>query len=399
MTIDLTTATVREPADYSRRVLLAVTGLSPQIVTETLYALAVARTPAFIPTEIRIVTTEEGARGARLALLSEDPGWFHAFCRDFKLSGIRFSLDDIDVIARADGSLLADIRSEADNLAAADFISETVREITADNDCALHVSIAGGRKTMGFYLGYALSLFGRTQDRLSHVLVSEPFESSRDFFYPTPSSRVMEARDKRLVDTKDAQVTLAEIPFVSLRHGLPSELLEGRGSFGAAVDAARLSVGPAELVIDLAGERIRAEGKDIHLRPSELALLAVFARRAARGESALPAPVKGVPDPEWRDRYRAEWKAIVGPMREEQSRPVRAFRDGMDGEAFSSLLSKLNRSLKHALGAAASFYQINDGGIRPRRYSLAIPPGAIKFARIVETGASVQRKLPTRKMP
>jgi CRISPR-associated protein (TIGR02584 family) len=28
----------------------------------------------------------------------------------------------------------------------------------------------GERKTMGFYVGYALSLFGRAQDRLSHVI-------------------------------------------------------------------------------------------------------------------------------------------------------------------------------------------------------------------------------------
>jgi CRISPR-associated protein (TIGR02584 family) len=41
---------------------------------------------------------------------------------------------------------------------------------TADPQASLHVSIAGERKTMGFYVGYALSLFGRTQGRLSHVL-------------------------------------------------------------------------------------------------------------------------------------------------------------------------------------------------------------------------------------
>jgi CRISPR-associated protein (TIGR02584 family) len=35
------------------------------------------------------------------------------------------------------------------------------------------MSIAGGRKTMGFYAGYALSLYGRAQDRMSHVLVEE----------------------------------------------------------------------------------------------------------------------------------------------------------------------------------------------------------------------------------
>jgi hypothetical protein len=37
---------------YPRRILLAVTGLTPQVITETLYALAIQRQPAFIPTDI-----------------------------------------------------------------------------------------------------------------------------------------------------------------------------------------------------------------------------------------------------------------------------------------------------------------------------------------------------------
>jgi len=53
------------PHQYSRRVLLAVSGLSPQILTETLYALAVATDPPFIPTELQILTTVEGAERAR----------------------------------------------------------------------------------------------------------------------------------------------------------------------------------------------------------------------------------------------------------------------------------------------------------------------------------------------
>ena len=47
---------------------------------------------------------------------------------------------------------------------------------------------------MGFYLGYALSLYSRAQDRLSHVLVNSPFESHSEFFYPTPESRVIHRR-------------------------------------------------------------------------------------------------------------------------------------------------------------------------------------------------------------
>lgn len=64
-----------DPAVASRRVLLAVAGLSPQVVTETLYALAVAE-GTFVPTEVHIVTTGEGAERARLTLLGGNPGWF-----------------------------------------------------------------------------------------------------------------------------------------------------------------------------------------------------------------------------------------------------------------------------------------------------------------------------------
>jgi CRISPR-associated protein (TIGR02584 family) len=41
-----------------------------------------------------------------------------------------------------------------------------------DPDCALHCSLAGGRKVMSFYSGYLFSLGGRQQDRLSHTLIS-----------------------------------------------------------------------------------------------------------------------------------------------------------------------------------------------------------------------------------
>lgn len=69
-----------------------------------------------------------------------------------------------------------DIISPEDNERAADCITAWIKDAAADDDAALHVSLAGGRKTMGYYVGYALSLFGRAQDRLSHVLVDDRYE-------------------------------------------------------------------------------------------------------------------------------------------------------------------------------------------------------------------------------
>lgn len=371
-----------QPSAYPRRVLLAVSGLSPQIVTETLYALAADETAPFVPTEVHLITTATGAQRAELSLLSDDMGWFHRLLRDYHLPGVQFDRSHIHVMRDAHGAPLADIRTPADNEAAADFITAQVRAFSADDRCALHASIAGGRKTMGFYLGYALSLYGRAQDRLSHVLVSEPFESSYDFFYPTPYSRVIQVRDGQLVDTVNAEVTLAAIPFVSLRHGLPAALLAGTASFNDSVAAARAALAAPCLQINLRQRRIVASGKSVSLPPAELALLAVFARRCKQGLPALTAPGKSLPDVAWARRYLDEYRRIVGQMADLDA-TEQALRHGMDGEYFSARKSKLERRLKTALGPAAGAYLISDGGVRPRRYGLTLKPDAVRFAQDV----------------
>ncbi|MDR0736531.1 MAG: TIGR02584 family CRISPR-associated protein [Zoogloeaceae bacterium] len=366
------------PTDFPRRILLAVTGLSPQIVTETLYALSREDTP-FIPTEIHLITTIEGAEQAKRSLLSEQKGWFHRLCHDYGLPGIHFDADDgIHILRAGDGRPLEDIRSHEDNLLAADFITEKVRELSADDAAALHVSIAGGRKTMGFFLGYALSLFGRPQDRLSHVLVSAPFESSWDFFYPTPNENIITTRDEKLCDTRDARVILADIPFVSLRHGLPADLLSGRAHYIDVVQQARQRLGPPSLEIRLREKTIRAGGGNpFRLPPSQLALLCLFARRAQRGDETLTAPAKGGGDKALAQAYLREL-ALISPDNDLDA-TRRALRNGMDGDFFSSLLSKLRRRIREHLHAAALPYLIDDGGRRPHRYRLAIAVARIEI--------------------
>ena len=376
-----------EPASYPRRILLAVTGMSPQVVTETVYALAVMprlEAARFVPTEIHLITTAQGAEHARLNLLSGRAAWFHKLREDYKLPEIAFDAAHIHVIADATGRALTDIRTRADNERAADCIAEQVRMLTSDPVAALHVSIAGGRKTMGYYLGYALSLYARAQDRLSHVLVSAPYENNREFYYPTPYEFDVHIKqgDKEIAyDCRKAEVDLAEIPFVSMRHGIPESLLSGRSSFSATVEAARHVLGPAELVLDLEAKCVQASGRTFTLPPAELALLSVFARLAVQGTDAVAAPPKDSPDVLWAERYLRERRTITGEMADLDG-VERALKNGMDGEYFSSHLSKLRSELRRRLGPAATPYLIDDGGTRPRRYRLAIQPESIRFERI-----------------
>lgn len=378
-----------EPHDFPRRVLLAVTGLSPQVVTETVFALAMQRTPPFVPTEVRLVTTREGANRARLSLLSDDPGWFRRLRDDSALPEIRFEESSIHVLTDAAGAQLEDIRSPADNLQAADFITELVRHLTADPDCALHVSIAGGRKTTGYYLGYALSLFGRPQDRLSHVLVSEPFESSWNFFYPTPATRVIEIGGK-LADTAQAEVTLAEIPFVSLRSELPQALLAGRASFASTVAAARASLAAPELVLDPVSRRVRMAGKVFRLPPAEFALLAALAYRARTRAAPISAPPKEAVDHDWARAYLADLRAACGEMHVPDG-VDEAIASGRNGDYFSQHLSRLRSRIREELDVAAAACRIETRGKGRRTYRLALQAEAVRFERIEEE-PGVQRR-------
>ena len=272
-----------KPQDYATRILVAVTGLSPQIVTETLYALAVRPERSehvFVPTKIRLITTVEGARRAKDSLLSPGSGWFHRLQSDYGLPEIEFGPQHIVVLKDRTGQPLDDIRTKDDNQRAADTITEEIRKLTRDDDTALHVSIAGGRKTMGFYVGYALSLYGRTQDRLSHVLVTAPYESRPEFFYPAPQRRVMTDREGRPYDAHDGRVTLAHIPFVRLRAGLGHDLLSSSASFSAAVEEAQRALPPLGLVLDPASCTVDAGGETFELKPFQVRV--VLAARRTR---------------------------------------------------------------------------------------------------------------------
>lgn len=362
-----------------RRILVAVTGLSPQVVTETVYALAVQRKPAWIPTEIRVISTSEGAERARLTLLGKDPGWFHRLRRDYGLPPIRFDESLIRGLRRKGGGALDDIRTAADNEAAADALLEEIRDATAKAD-AVHVSIAGGRKTMGFFAGYALSLLGREQDALSHVLVEPPFESHPDFFYPSPTPRIIYTPppQSRPLDASRAKVTLAEIPFVRLRRLLARSRKGAGGSFAEAVEAAQEAVGP-NVIIRLNEGILEAGGERIRLRRAELAFYAMIARATAEGRTVECPPE--APDEALGGRFLAEYDRIQ-TGREGAAKTREALKKGMDRAYFLERKSRISRALREALGTAkAAIYDIQAAGKRPETsYALRLEPEEIEFA-------------------
>lgn len=223
-----------------KNILLSVTGMSPAVVTETLYALVTKK--GIIPDEIRVITTQQGKNRLVAALLGivsgrkEHEGALALFARDYDIPKPHFDESCIQLLQDENGNILPDIRSPEENQLAADQIVGLMAELCSDENNIIHASIAGGRKTMGFFMGYALSLYGRENDSLSHVLVSEAYETLSDFYYPTPSSKIVYDRNGREFDASKGEVMLAEIPWVRLGLGIPSGLIDNKISYSESVN-------------------------------------------------------------------------------------------------------------------------------------------------------------------
>ncbi|GAQ95569.1 CRISPR-associated protein Csx14 [Thermodesulfovibrio aggregans] len=260
-------------------VLVCVAGATPQIITETIYALANKNPPVYID-KIYIITTKTGKEKIKDTLI--DRGILNALLNEYSLPPIDFSEESIIVIEN-EGKEIEDIRNASENEATADTIIKFIRELTLNPKLRLHCSIAGGRKTMSFYLGSALQLFGRIQDKLYHVLVSPEFESNPDFFYKPKIDRnimYLSPNGKRLkINTSEAKIELAELPFIRLAeklnlHGKTfKELIsESQSEIDMATTQPQIEINIKDRLINIASEKI-------HLDPIMLTLYATLLKQ------------------------------------------------------------------------------------------------------------------------
>jgi CRISPR-associated protein (TIGR02584 family) len=281
-----------------RHILLCVAGLTPQIITETLYALTQQRHERI--DEIRVITTLGGRNRILSALLDPQQGKFFVFCRDYSIdpSSIVFNETTIRLLHGPDGRTSPDIRSVEDNACAADQICEIVRKLTQEPHTRVHASAAGGRKTMSIYLTMAMQLFGRVYDQLSHVLVSEDFETHPDFFYIPPTPQELEVKRAgqviKRISTADAEIHLADIPFIRLRGVRSAWLPSGEHSYSDFVQQAQADLdlldSVHELRINTRNKSIIVANRTIKLTERELfvyALLAYLRQQSGRGEEGF----------------------------------------------------------------------------------------------------------------
>ena len=380
-------------------VLLAVTGMSPAVLTETIWALAhpapATAEPAVLPHRVIVLTTTAGRREIQTALFRPLPRFGNATAWEAlraALAGqghdlqdrLRFGTTphDLRVFTTADPASgrtteLEDIRTPADNEAAASFLLEQVRGLVEDPDKRVIASLAGGRKTMGALLYACFSLIGRETDRLTHVLVSEPFDHLRDFFFPAQPGGPLAHRDGSNYQPAAARLELADVPFVPLRHLFRLELGRPAGGFLRLVQSCRTGVRERlaesiRLTVERRRPEIEVNGVRLRLAPREHLLLLFLACRAKNGEPPFAAQKEAErPLKEFWETLRAEAPQEHWSDWRRADSLKSAFDDARaDGQDLRRALSSL-RGKVLALGGDAAALE----ACLPQRgrFSLAVP--------------------------
>lgn len=392
------------PHLYARRVLLCGAGLSPPVITETLYALTVQRqryaptkSPApgrdsfpvsqlltagdndadarplvpepFVPTEIQVVTTRRGRDELVRNLLGPD-GWFTRFLSDYPQGqAIRFDESCIHVIGNA-GRGVEDIETAEDSLLAGTTIVSVVKDLASDPNCAIHASIAGGRRQMSFLLGMTMSLLGREQDRLSHVLVSAAFET-RGFYYPTPYEHPIQTRDQGIIDARDARLVLAEMPLLRVFDGMASGISKGALSFADLVVMSQRVIERPPIEVLPEDCTLKVGHAACRLGPQEMffyGLLALRRKQLCAEPGVKPGKLGAVV------LAKRTSVGMAGPLADTITRqvPVGVFDPLQDPEGLRVLVTKLNAKLVRAFGKAMAerLKVVGPGGSKDGHYGL-----------------------------
>lgn len=268
-------------------VLVACVGTSPAVLTETVWALAHETVPV-VPEKVVVITTSTGRdRVVSELLAGDDPVWSQMNKALFKNPDrIKLGTTDIRVIPDANNNEADDLRSADDNMRAADFMLRVLRQYTEDPDTVVCASIAGGRKTMSALMLSCMSLLGREDDKVYHVLTTPEAMSFRPkFYFPCKGSfEYNEAGKTKKITGGKVKIELFEVPFVPIRgwfkekyKGLPPSYERLVGMIRS--ETPRAVVFPSlEIDFDGVGNvRLLPSGRSVRLSAAEFVLLCVIA--------------------------------------------------------------------------------------------------------------------------
>jgi CRISPR-associated protein (TIGR02584 family) len=273
-----------------KHILVAIAGNTTQIVTETLYALMIQHKPSVPISDVYLMTTTHGKEIAWNTLGGEG-GAIARFYQSYKLGPIAFTKNKhILVFKNADGSLMQDVRTTEDNRVLQSQMLGHIQRFTSDPKLVLHCLVGGGRRTMTANMMLALTVFGREQDSLTHVLVDEEFETNPTFFFPPKEKKIIGVfRNGKLdvADASKAKIDLAEIPIARLRDLYGRKINNLKTDINKLLDIAQTQIEisqsmPEQLIIDLRNGTASWGNEEINLGGFNLALFIYYALRKAQ---------------------------------------------------------------------------------------------------------------------
>lgn len=211
-----------------KNILLSLCGTTPAVITETVYCLLRKTTPQIIPDEIVAITTAKGKECILKELLCS--GVWKNMLKELDVPKGKCvfanTSHNIRVIRTASKEFDAeDIISSEDNAAAGDFILDVLRQYVENPDTRVIFSVAGGRKTMSVLGALSMTLLGREQDKLCHVLLKSPLDNpclEPRLFYPVSSLKKYKLHGN-LLTVNDKDVTICDIPYPRNRYLFPEK--------------------------------------------------------------------------------------------------------------------------------------------------------------------------------
>ncbi len=362
-----------------KNILLAVCGLSPQVITETLYALHQHYKKV---DEIHIITTRDGKEKIFAHLLAGKSGYYYKYLKDYNIdpTSINFGPDNIHTITDQYGNEISDIITEYDNELLLKKCLDITFFFTSDPNNAVFFSIAGGRKTMSACLIVAAQFYGRPQDRIYHVLVSPEFESNRNFFYPPPEPCTIKLIGSNgtpfYKSTKYAEVTLVPIPFVSIRNQLSKDYLKQPTDPGTLM-LSLIKEKETKLIVHLISSKLIYKNRELDMMPARMALYAFFIfkkkecsdkRNNCNNCNNCFVDIQGVFNEQ--DKITKLYKKIT------KNDDIKLISDtgilNLDVPNFNSYKSRINSDIKRVFGhIALKEIGISSIGVRPNtRYGI-----------------------------
>jgi CRISPR-associated protein (TIGR02584 family) len=303
-------------------------------------------------------------------------------------AGLKLNLEPIRLISAPNrrtgrSEPMEDFRTSEENAAMADFLLDQVRGLVETPGVRLITSIAGGRKTLGALLYACMSLLGRETDRLTHVLVSEPYDSfglKPRFYFPEQPIQKLDL-DGRSIKADQARIDLGDIPFVPLRNLFDRENITRPSTFTGLVERCReevKTVASRNVSLKLWCKRTEIEVNGVKLHPSKyqhLLMLFLAATDAetvtARGQitkySAAIEPLAAFSEKIYAQRNPRDFSDWRG-----EAKLSRDFGD----QDLRRLLSDLRSKLQAAGSEAAALIPLLPS---KNRFALDLPPTAIQI--------------------